>query len=383
MESYVVRMRRQFHMYPEVGFDLPKTLATLRAELDRLGVSYTEEYGKSSIVATVNPEKNHFTIGVRADIDALPIEELNDVPYKSRHEGKMHACGHDAHTAIALATLCRVWEIRDQIGCCVKFLFQAAEEYSPSGAKLMVADGVMKDIDCIVGLHCDTNFDPGEVAITPAEQNATSHGFMLDFYGKSAHAALQQKGVDANMMAIRAAIEIELMLAKELDPKQPIVFNIGAIHGGTTNNIISDHCSMFCTLRTWNDDTAAAVIGRIKKIIECVAESAGGRATYTQKKHYPIVHNHDKVTACLRASAERALGAENVLPAGRGLGGEDFSYFANEKPGCLIHYGCTPHGQKNAPGVHNAHFKLDEDAMQYGVKVLMQFILDHQNGIEF
>ena len=383
MESYVVRMRRQFHMYPEVGFDLPKTLATLRAELDRLGVSYTEEDGKSSIVATVNPEKNHFTIGVRADIDALPIEELNDVPYKSRHEGKMHACGHDAHTAIALATLCRVWEIRDQIGCCVKFLFQAAEEYSPSGAKLMVADGVMKDIDCIVGLHCDTNFDPGEVAITPAEQNATSHGFMLDFYGKSAHAALQQKGVDANMMAIRAAIEIELMLAKELDPKQPIVFNIGAIHGGTTNNIISDHCSMFCTLRTWEDATEEQVIGNIKRIINAVADLAGGTATFETVKHYPILYNNEVLTECVRKTARKMLGEDHVFENMRGLGGEDFSYFAREKPGAFLRLGVRNIERGLTISVHNGRFDLDEDALQVGVDLFTQFILDHQNGIEF
>lgn len=382
MESYVVNLRRELHMHAEIGFDLDQTLAILRRELDAIGVEYTEQYGKSSIVATVNPEKSHFTIGVRADTDALPIKEEADVPFKSLNEGVMHACGHDSHAAIVMATLRRVYEMRDQINCRVKFIFQAAEEYAPSGAMLMVKDGVMEDIDCIVALHCDTTHHTGEITLSPGPRNATSDGFMLDFYGTTAHAARQHLGVDAITMAVRAYTDIEFMIAKTVSPKEPIIFNVGAINGGVANNIICDHCSMFCTLRTWNDDVAEDVLSRIKKIIECVAESAGGRATYTQKKHYPIVHNHAKLTEYMRESAERVLGKENVLEGGRGLGGEDFSYFANEKPGCLFHYGVCPPGEKNVPGVHNAHFKLDESAMEGGVNILTQFILDHHNGME-
>ena len=149
MESFVIEARRRLHEYPEVGFELDKTLEFLRSELDKMGVEYTEKYGKSSIVATINPEKTNFTIGIRADIDALPVTEETDLPFKSKNEGKMHACGHDAHTAIALDTCRRLNEMRDKINCCVKILFQAAEEGPSSGAKLMALDGVMKDIDCI------------------------------------------------------------------------------------------------------------------------------------------------------------------------------------------------------------------------------------------
>ena len=383
MDSYVVGLRRELHMYPGVGFDLDDTLRILRRELDALGVEYTEEFGKSSIVATVNPEKTNFTIGVRADTDALPIQEENDLPFKSRYDGKMHACGHDTHTAIAMNTLREVWAIRDKLNCRVKFIFQAAEEYEPSGAMLMARDGVMKDIDCIIALHCDTNFTTGYVAMSEGPQNATSDGFMLDFYGKAAHAARQHHGIDANVMALRAFTDIEFMIAKTFSAKEPIIFNVGAIHGGVANNIICDHCSMFCTLRTWNDKVAQTAIARIKKIIDCVAESAGGSATYTQKKHYPIIHNHPKMHALMRESAARALGEDKIKVNARGLGGEDFSYFANEKPGCFIRLGVRPPDQESMVGVHNGRFNPDEDAMEYGSKVMLQFILDHQNGIEF
>ncbi len=383
MESYVVRMRRQFHKYPEIGFDLPKTLATLREELDKLGVPYTEEYGKSSIVATVNPEKDHFTIGVRADMDALPIEEQNDVPYRSCHEGKMHACGHDAHTAIALATLREIHEMRDQINCRVKFLFQPAEEFEPSGAMLMVQDGVMEGIDCIVGMHCDTNFDVGHLALRPGPLNATSDGFMLDFYGKSSHAARQHQGVDANVMAMRAFMDIELTVAKEISAKKPVIFNVGAIHGGIANNIICDHCSMFCTLRTWEDAVAQHMLDKIRRIIEAVASTADGRATFTLKKHYPIVHNNEKMTELFRAAAVKVVGEENMHVNERGMGGEDFSYFANEKPGAFLRLGVRNKEKGITVGVHNGRFDIDENALEIGVKAFKQFILDCQNGITF
>ena len=383
MENYVVNLRRELHEHAEIGFDLPQTLAILRRELDAMGVEYTEKYGKSSIVATVNPEKTSFTIGIRADIDALPITEMNDVPYKSKNEGIMHACGHDSHGAVAMATLKRVWEMREQLNCRVKFLFQAAEEYPPSGAMLMAKDGVMDDIDCIVSMHVDTNFPAGHFAITEGPQNATSDGFYLDFYGKTAHAANQHQGVDAIVMAMRALMDIELTVAKEINAKKPVIFNVGAIHGGETNNIICDHCRMFCTLRTWDQEVADYILDKIKRIIEAVASTAGGSATFEMSKHYPIIHNNPKLSACFRAAAVKLVGEENMHVNARGMGGEDFSYFADIKPGALMRLGVRNEEKGYTIGVHNDRFMLDEDALEYAVNVFVQFIQDYQNGIEF
>ena len=254
MESYVINARRQLHMYPEIGFDLDRTLSFIRAELEKMGVEYTEKYGKSSMVATINPEKSRFTIGIRADIDALPITEETDLPFKSKIDGQMHACGHDAHGAIALDTCRRLNEMREKINCRVKIIFQAAEEYPPSGAKLMVEDGVMEDIDCIVALHVGPGKSVGTISVLAGPENATSDGFHLEFYGKTAHAAAQQSGVDAIMMAVKAYTEIEFMIAKEIKATDPIIFNVGAIHGGVANNIVCDHCSMYCTLRTHKNE---------------------------------------------------------------------------------------------------------------------------------
>ena len=382
MQDYAVSIRRQLHMYPEVGFDLPRTLRLLREELDKIGVPYTEEYGKSSIVATINDGKKDFTIGIRADIDALPISECNKVPYKSRIKGQMHACGHDVHTAVALTACRELFRIRDRLNCRVKFLFQAAEEYSPSGAKLMAEDGVMDGIDCIIALHCDPKFKVGEIGLKTAEQGAISNGFMLEFFGESTHVAFQQRGVDAIMMAVKAYSAIEFMMAKEFSATDIRIFNVGSIHGGEANNIISDYCSMYCTLRTYTDDVADKAIGRIKQICKAVAKESGGRFKYTQKKYYPNVYNNGIMTQKMHKAAAKVVGDENVLPKIRTMGGEDFSYFARLKPGCMFRLGVRNDEKGIVNGVHETNFDIDENALSIGVKTFVQFVLDNMNGIE-
>ena len=382
-QSYASEIRRKLHMYPETGTQLPMTLALLRQELETLGVSYTEDYGVSSIVATVNPEKSHFTIGIRADTDALPIQEQNDVPYCSRIDGHMHACGHDAHTAIALATLREIWNRREQINCRVKFLFQSSEEAAPSGAKRMVQDRVMEDIDCIVALHCDPSVEAGQIALSSGPQNATSDGFYLDFYGKSSHAAKQEEGIDAIMMAVRAYTDIEFMLAKEVAAKHPVIFNVGSIHGGEVNNVLCDHCTLHCSLRTQDDTVASYVQDKIQKIITAVASTAGGRATYTPNQHLPIVHNHERLTQQIDIAAQKVIGAENLRPHIRTSGGEDFSYFASEKPGCMFRLGVRNAEKGITYDLHQDRFDIDEAALEIGVNVFLQFILDNMNGIDF
>ncbi len=383
MESYVTKIRRELHQYPEIGFDLDRTLALIRRELDAMGVEYTEKYGKSSIVATVNSEKSQFTIGIRADTDALPIQEENDVPYKSCIPGQMHACGHDAHTAILLDTVRQINSMRDKIDCRVKFLFQSAEEYPPSGARLMAADGVMDDIDCIIALHVDTTFDVGAIGLAQGPQNATSDGFYLEFYGTSAHAANQQEGSDAIMMAVKAYTDIEFMIAKEIKAIDPVIFNVGAIHGGVANNIICDKCSMYCTLRTQKDANATYIINKIKHIIASVAEISGGEAKFIESKHYPIVHNDPEITERIKLAASKVIGEENVIPKRiQSMGGEDFSYFANLKPACMFRLGVRNEGLGYTIGVHNGTFMLDESALQKGSDIFVRFVLDNMNGIK-
>lgn len=378
--EYAVKIRRELHMYPEIGFDLEKTLHLLKREFSEIGVQYTEEFGKSSIVATINPEKSSFTIGIRADMDALPITEENDVPYKSRIDGKMHACGHDAHTAIALATLKELYEEKDQLSCSVKFLFQSGEE-AYCGAKYMVDDGVMDEIDCIVALHSEPSCPAGTIRLEAGAQNANASHFTLEFFGKSVHAAFQQNGVDANLAAIKAYVAIELMIAKNTAPKDVVIFNAGEIHGGTASNIISDYCRMNCTLRTWDNDTEKKLMENIKKIAELTAQMCGAQSKFTLCNHYPILFNDAELTEKMRQSAIKVIGEENVIPQNfRGMGAEDFACFANKKPGCMFRLGIANEAKRKTYGVHSSKFDIDEEALGIGVEILKQFVFDHMDG---
>jgi amidohydrolase len=274
--------------------------------------------------------------------------------------------------------------MKEKITCRVKFILQAAEEYPASGAKLMAEDGVMDDIDCVVALHIDPGYNTGEIAYSAGPQNATSDGFYLEFYGKSAHAANQQKGVDAIMMAVRAYTDIEFMIAKEIKANDPIIFNVGAINGGVTNNIICDKCTMFCTLRTFKDENAEYIIEKIKKIIAGVAETAGGQAKFVESKHYPIVDNNDVVADKIRDAAEKIVGKDKViLKTTREMIGEDFSYFARRKPGCFFRLGVANAECGFGGMLHNGKLLPDEAALDVGVNTFVQFILDNMNGIDF
>ena len=381
MFTYVQGLRRELHMHPEIGFDLPTTIALVKRALDAMGLSYTEEYGQRSIVATLNPGKGKLTIALRADMDALPLQEQNDVPYKSQNPGKMHACGHDAHTAMLLATAKELVENQDKVDCCVKFLFQPAEETS-GGAKMMVENGAVEDADCILALHCDNAYEVGKLFVHPHEMNANSDGFYLDFYGTSIHACVQHEGVDAIMMAVKAYTAIEFMIAKEINATHPCIFNVGAIHAGNTNNIVSNHCQMFCTLRTYYNEDREKAIARIQEIIEAVAKESGGRAEYTTQKYYPIIYNNPEITQRFIQSAGKVLGEENlIMDNSRSLGGEDFSYFTQVKNACFAWLGTGNKEKGITAALHQTTFDIDENALALGVKIFTQFVYDHMHGL--
>lgn len=267
--------------------------------------------------------------------------------------------------------------MRDEISCRIKFIFQPAEEYAPSGAMLMAEDGVMDNIDTIVALHCAPHHPFGRIGIKHENMNATSDGFTLDFYGKNTHAATQQHGRDAIMMCVRAYTDIELMIAKEIGALDPVIFNVGSIHGGEANNVICDHCSMFCTLRTHSDKTAEYVLDKIKRIGRAVAETADGRFEFTHKKHYPIVYNAPEICERVRKAASAVIGEENIINQAQGMGGEDFSYFARLKPGCMFDLGTRGDTPDTANGLHTPTFNIDERALEIGVEIFKKYILNN------
>jgi len=382
--EYAVKIRRQLHECPEVGFELPKTLALVKGELDAMGIPYTEEFGRSSIVATINPACKGFTIGVRGDMDALPMEERSGVPFASKHPGKMHACGHDAHTAMLLALGKELKAREQELRCRVKLLFTPAEEYIEPGCKQLAENGVMDDIDCCVACHVSSDLPVGVISNLTGGKNANSMGITVEFFGLSSHAAAQQKGKDAIAMAVEAYTAMEIMVAKELNPVDPRLLNIGTFHGGETNNIICNYCKMFISSRTYSDANSEYMLRRITEICEGIAKMNGGEAKITVNKLLPYVENHPVVTKKLDESAARVLGAENVRrQKTRGLGGEDFGFLSRKKPCSMFNLGTKGEDPNTAKPLHNDHFLVDEGGMEVGIKVFLQFILDNMDGICF
>ena len=377
--KYAIQLRNQIHMYPEIGYDLPRTLELIRKELTKLGIPYTERFGKSSIVATINPEKTGFTIGIRADMDALPIQEHSTRPYASRIPGAMHACGHDVHTSILLGVAHKLQDMRDQISCRVKLLFTPAEEFAPSGCQLMAEDGVMDDIDCIVACHVDPLFSAGSVAIDEGGQGGNSLGFSIEMFGQNSHAAFQHKGKDAISMAVQVYTALELMIAKEVDPAEPCLLNIGAFNGGYTNNVICDYCKLYGTLRTQSDETNDYLIKRIKEIAGGVAAMNGGRYQFSIAKFLPYVINDAFITSRMYASAEKTLGVGNIYHKKRTLTGEDFSFLCRKKPGMMFRLG-TCGGPQTTYSIHTDRFDVDERCFDTGLSLFVQFVLDNMDG---
>lgn len=374
-KEYIIRIRRELHKVPEISFDLPKTLAIIRRELDAIGIPYTEEMGKSSIVATLNEGVGNKTIAIRADTDALPIEELRESDFASTHPGKMHACGHDAHTAMLLGAAKTMKAMEKDIKCCVKFIFQASEE-GVSGVNLLCEDGVMKDIDFIVACHVVPQMQTRRIQLNKTCSNASSRGFRIHLHGKSCHVSRPQDGVDAIAMAARVYTDIQIMRAREIDPFESLIINIGEIHSGTANNIVSGYAVMNGTIRSLKNETDSYAYRRIQEIAENTARDMGGTAEVETYKFSPcLVNDHGVVDAIIEA-AEKVIGSDRINPNKPiSMGAEDFAYYTLQKPGAQFGVGICPDDGKYAP-LHNGNFIVNEDGLDVAPAIYVQLVLD-------
>lgn len=380
--EYMVKIRREIHEYPEIDFDLPKTVALVKRELESMKIPYTEEYGKGSVVGYINPKKENFTIGIRADMDALKITEKNDVSYCSKIDGLMHACGHDAHTAILLGTAKYLKSIENEINCRIKLLFQPSEEGIKSGAVMMIEHGVLDDVDIITGLHVGTVGESGKLSLCPKHSQASSRHFKIEISGKSAHAASPNNGIDAIAVAFRMYSAIQLVATREVDPKERYLCSIGKIEAGTAQNIVADKAVMWGTMRTYNMNVNEYIFERINKIAKCLSEETGAEISVTGPIKSYCVYNNPYLSELMFSSFEKVVGKENVFVAEPQMGSEDFSRFGAIVPAVFFSLGTKNVEKGITRSVHNDDFNIDEDAMEYGAKAFVQFVLDNQNGVD-
>ena len=379
-KDYIISLRREIHEYPEIGFDLPKTIAVIKRELESLGIEYTEEYGESSVVGIINPDKSHFTIGIRADMDALLIEEKTDLPFKSKIKGQMHACGHDAHTAMLLGTAKALKAMEDKIACRVMLVFQPSEEGIRSGGEELVNGGLMEDIDVIVGLHIENWLESGKIGVCAGSSMASSRNFRIDFHGRTAHATLPQSGADALAAAIRTYNNIQYMLGREINPFSKYVCSVGKLEGGTTQNVIADHAFMLGTIRTFDMELDSFLIRRIEEIAKNTAGETGVEAVLDTSLKAFVVYNNPYISQLVLDSAKKVASGIQKMP--EKLSSEDFSQYLTKKPGVFIRLG-TRNAEKGCVTLpHNNDFLIDEDAFVTGSDTCVQFVLDNMNGID-
>ncbi len=379
-KDYIISLRHEIHEYPEIGFELPKTIAVVKRELEKLGIEYTEKYGESSVVATINPEKRHFTIGIRADMDALLIQEKTELSFKSKIDGQMHACGHDAHTAMLLGTAKALKKMENKLSCRVMLIFQPSEEGIRSGAEELVRGGVMDEIDVIVGLHIENWLTSGYIGVCAGSSMASSRNFRLDFYGKTAHATLPHSGADALAAAIRTYNNIQYMLGREINPFSKYVCSVGKLEGGTSQNIIADHAYMLGTIRTFDMELDAFLIKRIEEIAKNTAGETGVEAVLDTSLKAYVVYNNPYISKLVLDSAGKVAKGIEKMP--EKLSSEDFSQYLTKKPGVFIRLG-TRNEEKGCTTLpHNNDFMIDEDAFSIGTDACVQFVLDNMGGID-
>ena len=378
--EYIKQLQHELHRIPELGFELPRTVAVVKRELDKIGIEYTEKYGKSSIVADLNPEKTNFTIAIRADMDALPITEQSGVEYSSEIEGHMHACGHDAHTAILIATAKTLFEMKDEISCHVRFIFQPSEECPVSGAKMLVDNGVMDGVDVIIGLHVG-GCRSGQMGICSGASMAASRPFKLEFFGKSTHAATPHNGNDALAAAVRAYTSIKLMTSTEITPLERFICSIGKLSAGTAQNIIPDYAEMVGTIRTFNLDIDKYIIERIESIAESIKRETGVDYKLTTHLKSGVVYNDPKISEKILEAQKKVIGEENIAPIAIRLGAEDFAFYGEKAPAAFFRLGVLNEEKGCVSPAHNSDFKVDDEVLHLGAETFVQFVLDNMNGI--
>lgn len=394
IESKVIDWRRDIHQNPELGNQEVRTAKMVADHLRSLGIEVTENVAVTGVVGVLKGGKPGPTVALRADMDALPVTERVDLPFKStvtatyngQQTGVMHACGHDTHVAILMGVAEVLAGMRNELQGTVKFLFQPAEEgiYEPGvsswGAKQMVEEGVMKDVDAVFGLHIGSQMEVGKIGYRSGPAMAGVDNLEITVHGTQAHGASPWSGVDPIVTSAQIVSGLQTIISRNVNITQtPAVVTVGAIHGGIRHNIIPEKVEMIGTIRTFGDEQQALVHRRITEIATNIAESAGGKADVNITKLYPSTINDPTLTKQMEPTILAAAGEGNVIINELITGAEDFSFFQREKPGLFISLGGMKKGgdPTKTPSHHTPDFYLDESGFKLGVRVMSYFVVDY------
>ncbi|MDQ6768339.1 MAG: amidohydrolase [Candidatus Eremiobacteraeota bacterium] len=372
----VIAWRRAIHAYPELGFDEHKTSELVESELRKAGID-TQRVAGTGVVGLIMGATPGKTLALRADMDALPIEERSGEPCSSTVPGVMHACGHDAHTAMLLGAAVSLASERARIAGNIKFIFQPAEE-GPGGAKPMIDAGVLESprVDAAVMIHVLPLLACGVIGWRTGAMMAAADEFRLHIIGRGGHAASPHLAVDTVPIAAEIVTALQRIPSREVDPLESVVLAIGTIHAGYRSNVIADRAEMTGTIRCFSESLRATMPQRIERIVKGICEAHGARFTLAFEMGYPAAINDARLTnlvaEVVRSTAEVAELVE--LPTPR-MGAEDFAYFAQAVPGCVLRLGVAAPGAKDPAMLHSPEFRLDERSLRTGVAVFRDLAL--------
>ena len=375
--DWAVALRRRIHENPELGEHEFGTQRTICAALEEIGVEYAAE--STWVVGLIRGAQPGPTVAIRADIDALPVTEPEGCPFRSKNEGVMHACGHDAHTAMLLGAAKLLIGLRESLKGNVKLLFQPAEE-SVGGAERMVKAGVMENphVDWVYGLHVMPRLPLGTVETRTGTLNASTDRIEITVRGVSGHGAYPESGADAIVCAAQMVTALQTLVSRNLSPLQSAVLSFGQIEGGKAPNIICDRVKLTGTLRTANAEIRAMMKRRIGEVARGVAQAMGCGAEVEIQPGYNALVNDPAEAARVRHVGARLFGPENMLEkAEPSMGAEDFSFFNDAAPGAFFHIGCVRPEDMPAPALHSDRFHLDERCMKVGMAMHAALALDH------
>jgi amidohydrolase len=376
--STLIELRRDFHQHPELAMEETRTAGIIAERLRASGLEVRTGVGKTGVVGVLRGGQPGKTLAIRADIDALPIQEENDLPFKSQVSGKMHACGHDGHAAIGLTVADILAHHRDQLRGNVTFLFQPAEERI-GGAEPMIADGALKnpDVDAVIGLHLLSGLPVGQVGVRAGATFASADAFTLRVRGRGGHGAMPNLSVDPVLAAAQIVVALQTLVSREISPFNPAVVTIGSIHGGTAFNIIPDEVELQGTLRAFSEEDRNHLEARTREVAERVA--AGLRASVDVeivRGCQPCVSDEQMARLVSQAAAE-AVGAQNVRADQLTTGSDDMAFFLNAVPGCYFVVGVQNKALGYDAPHHSPRFKIDEDGLPVGVEVMVRAALDY------
>jgi len=375
IKKTIIETRRDFHKHPELSFQEKRTSKIVAKKLKSYGLQVIKNVGKTGVIGILKGAKQGKTIAMRADMDALPIQETSDITYKSINDGVMHACGHDAHTAMLLGAAEVLSKKNQQIKGEIHFIFQPAEE-GYGGAKFMIEDGAIDNVDEIYGMHVWNYQKSGTIGIQSGPVMAAADMFTIEIRGIGGHGAAPQGTVDCVVVGAHLIQALQTIVSRNTNPLENTVITVGQINGGYNFNIIADKVTLKGTTRAYTEKNRNMIKKRMKEIISGTEKMFRAKINLKYKDGYPPVVNNLKTTEKIKKISKNIVG-NNVIKPYLSMGGEDFSYFANKIPGCFFFLGTAPKEQPlmSVPQ-HCSHFNIDENAMLIGSSIFVELGLN-------